>query len=307
MRRRIGVAGGAVVGLGVCLLGLGELGLGTSAQAAYPGRNGYVAWTHYGNGDARDIFRQFRDGSGTGQLTRDGDSSDPNWSPDGRRIAYVTGGRIAVMRADGSDRHLLGVSGSSPTWAPDGARIAYISGGDVRRVGASGGPSTLLLSHSGRTVYRDASYSPVDADRILLNHRLVLHISTGSTLPLPVRKVAPNDVISSVNWRPDGRSVVFLATCTAGGHCTSDRRNIYVQTLSGGSRQALTARRDCDTDVDCVQFLTVTSAPDGNDVLVSEDENNGGGSLCVYAVNARMNTCSGPADYVEPGDWQSLH
>ena len=56
--------------------------------------------------------------------------SDPQWSPDGRRIAYLRDNELRVIEADGSrdggvTAHPAGVS--SPRWAPDGRRLAFIS------------------------------------------------------------------------------------------------------------------------------------------------------------------------------------
>ncbi len=63
---------------------------------------------------------------------------EPSWSPDGQKIAFVVGepGRIAVMRADGSERRFLlpqfadapfPVLERTPTWSPDGKHIAFTS------------------------------------------------------------------------------------------------------------------------------------------------------------------------------------
>jgi TolB protein len=73
-------------------------------------------------------------GGAARQLTETpGGAYDPDWSPDGRHIAYVaragTRHDVWVMRADGADARLV-ASGlcRAPTWSPDGRWIAYLSG-----------------------------------------------------------------------------------------------------------------------------------------------------------------------------------
>jgi Tol biopolymer transport system component len=55
---------------------------------------------------------------------------DPQWSPDGRRLAFVREDEIWVIEADGS--RLAKVTGHkagthSPRWSPDGKRLAFVS------------------------------------------------------------------------------------------------------------------------------------------------------------------------------------
>jgi TolB protein len=56
--------------------------------------------------------------------------SDPDWSPDGERIAFVRYDRILTMHPDASGRRGVtpeGMTGFDPAWSPDGRRIAFVS------------------------------------------------------------------------------------------------------------------------------------------------------------------------------------
>ena len=65
------------------------------------------------------------------QLTTDGDSWYPEFSPNGQQIVYIRGSDIWVMNLDGSDQHAVFVASSTPgydaysaTFSPDGTKIA---------------------------------------------------------------------------------------------------------------------------------------------------------------------------------------
>ena len=49
----------------------------------------------------------------------------PQWSPDGRWIAFVNFGDLYKIRPDGKDLTLLVKEAAYPTWSPDGKMIAY--------------------------------------------------------------------------------------------------------------------------------------------------------------------------------------
>lgn len=97
-----------------------------------------LAYTRSGEGGT-DIFRvDVGDMCCLQRLTvgRFADNLSPTYSPDGRRIAFVSTRagppQIYVMSADGTDQELLasfdfGATGSSfaPEWSPDGAQVAF--------------------------------------------------------------------------------------------------------------------------------------------------------------------------------------
>lgn len=80
-----------------------------------------------------DIFTMRADGSDRQRLTHhEASDTQPDWSPDGRRIAFVSSregkGQLWVMSSDGSDAKRLVEStheAQNPEWSPDGKHLAY--------------------------------------------------------------------------------------------------------------------------------------------------------------------------------------
>lgn len=119
----IGVAALAVVATLVAAGGL--------ARAAFPGRNGRVAFTSNRTGHYQ-VFTMRPDGSHVRQLTHRGFCSEPSFSANGRSIAFADDKDVFTMHADGTHVHRVthtaaGVIAGNPTFTPSGHRIAYMA------------------------------------------------------------------------------------------------------------------------------------------------------------------------------------
>jgi hypothetical protein len=113
-----------------------------SANAAFPGTNGKIAFEHYSSSTPADrgIWVMDSDGTNRIQLTTSPLREDhsPAWSADGRHIAFARDRGIWVMNADGSGQQQIvpPPPGHScpfppcaqfghPAWSRDGAALAF--------------------------------------------------------------------------------------------------------------------------------------------------------------------------------------
>jgi dipeptidyl aminopeptidase/acylaminoacyl peptidase len=93
-------------------------------------RDRFVAYTADAAG-ARQLFVMPLRGGYPNQLTAsEKNVSDPQWSPDGRRLAYLRDNELRIIELDGSrdvvvNGHPAGVL--APRWSPDGRRLAFTS------------------------------------------------------------------------------------------------------------------------------------------------------------------------------------
>lgn len=84
------------------------------------------AWSVVGEiafSNVRGIHAIRPDGRGLRLIVEGGHS--PDWSPDGRRIAFVRGGRITIARRDGRIVRRLR-RGREPAFSPDGRKLVYL-------------------------------------------------------------------------------------------------------------------------------------------------------------------------------------
>ncbi len=83
------------------------------------------------SGGAKQLFSLSLRGGSPNRLTAsEKNVGDPQWSPDGRRLAYVRDEEIWVVEADGSRLTKVVAKpggGQQPRWSPDGRRLAFVS------------------------------------------------------------------------------------------------------------------------------------------------------------------------------------
>ncbi|HEX7502359.1 MAG TPA: hypothetical protein VF451_02970 [Acidobacteriota bacterium] len=111
-----------------------------------------------------DVYRMKPDGSGAMALTSEGGNCRPDWSPDGKRIAYVSDvadgkGDVWTMDADGGNKIRVTMGDDSydynPDWSPDGRWLVYETTTGSKRnpwslaVIPAGGGTPVLLSPPG--------------------------------------------------------------------------------------------------------------------------------------------------------------
>ena len=81
-----------------------------------------------------DVYRMNPDGSGVKALTSEGGNCRPDWSPDGKQIAYVSDaadgkGDVWIMDADGGNKMRVTPGDDSydynPAWSPDGRWLVF--------------------------------------------------------------------------------------------------------------------------------------------------------------------------------------
>jgi Tol biopolymer transport system component len=194
------------------------------AHATFPGRNGLIAF--YSSTDqGAQIFTVRPNGRDLRQITHvNGDASDVDWSPDGRRIAFdvatADSAQIAIMNADGSGLVTLpkapgNIIEVDPSFTPDGRRLVFgtNSGGDDatwsmkldgtdRRLIKVGGTADPNVSPDGRRI----------AHLIFSGEPFGTALSTmgiDGSKPLQLTPFSFN-VGFRLDWAPDGRRLAFI-------------------------------------------------------------------------------------------------
>jgi TolB protein len=156
------------------------------------------------------------DGSDPRRLTTDpGTDTSPSWSPDGRRIAFVSNRsgnpHIYVMNADGSEQRRLTFQGNynqTPRWSPRGDLIAFTARDerrafDIFTVSPETGKVARVTQDQGLT-NSEPSWAPNGRLLVFLSDRngtpqLVVSTPSGDRQRVVTRETAP---LETPAWGP---------------------------------------------------------------------------------------------------------
>jgi Tol biopolymer transport system component len=193
---------------------------------------------------------------------------DPDLSPDGKYVAYVSESadlrtRLQVrLLTGGEPRKLTSASDDewSPAWSPDGGRIAFLRGDP-------GGTATLLLmSALGGEERAVAEVRPYPRRRTLLIGHLLA-------------------------WTPDGRHIV------AADQDVDGRRGLFLVSTDTGSRMRLTSPPSVEFDVE------PSLSSDGRVLLFNRIRGQTSSDVYVQPLDAAFHP-AGPLRRLPPaGSW----
>jgi len=179
-------------------------------------------------------------------------SSNPEWSPDGRSIAYegTVGDKSGLIAANADGSHAkflspiqgtnnpLPSTGKSIAWSPDGKRIAFVN--------AVPGPETQDATGDPVVITRYL-YKPDDSEGFTrFNDNRRLHIFVVDIASGQVRQLTHGDHYEhSIDWSPNGEEIAFISNREP-NEDQFFNYDIFTLKVSDGSMRRLTSTESAE-------------------------------------------------------------
>ena len=236
-----------------------------------------IAFTHLGF-DNYEIYVMDADGGNRENLSNHPvDDKEPDWSPDGTKIAFISnrnGGvyQVYVMDADGSNQVRL-TDGPwekrEPDWSPDGGKIAftvYAALAHIDVMDADGANRRRFEDEAS-----DPSWSPDGGEMAFVswreNHFGIYVIGADGQR---AQRVARGDG-HGPTFSPDGRRIAFYESDIG-------IRHIYVMDTDGKNRRKLTRNQG--------HHSRPTWSPDGEAIAYMVSKNLGFADAQIHLMTA---------------------
>jgi TolB protein len=229
----------------LCLAGLPAV----PASAAPPPPPPYLI-TSDRDGD-NEIYRVDPGGRVTPLTHNHADDFGAVWSPDGRRMAFVSSRdgdpEIFVKNADGSGLRQLTRNTAldfSPAWSPDGRRLAFASNApgvetEIYRINADGTGRTRLtrtpqfVTDSTPAWSPDGRFIAFSSDRLGVFNVEIFRMRADGTGVTRLTRTADNIDDNAPDWSPSGARIVFSRTGPGGN------ADLYTMRPDGGDVRRL--------------------------------------------------------------------
>ncbi len=182
-----------------------------------------LAYTVLRNDAGRDPVDQvwiltLADGKSICLSAGDEPSGNPQWSPDGKWIAYSgrTGDRhgLIIARPDGGNKRFvasmegtnspLPTTGRTFTWSPDSRQIAYVSAQPGPETAEATGDPIVITRYLYKPTAGEGNSHFNDNKRL---HIFVADVATGQSRQLTNGTHHEH----SIEWSPDGKEIAFIS------------------------------------------------------------------------------------------------